>query len=135
MFEIANAVDAEHEFDIPIAEGVMCRALAHADTHNYTIEIVPDCVVCKRFDGWSYHPEFKEIRERAIDFMKKEMPEYDNAEYIGRWNGKYVYSPFLNSGERLITGFPIYILLDKGTVEEYIDTDLIERGHIIKTRR
>ena len=137
MHEIANAVDAEHGFDKPISESVMCRALAHADTHGYTIELVPDseCVISKRIDGWSYHPEYKEIRERALDFLKKEMYPYDNAEYIGRWNGKYVYRPYLESGEELIIGFPRYILIDKNNVEEYIDTDLLERGSILKTYR
>lgn len=81
-----------------------------------------DCVVSKRIDGWSYYPEFKEIRERALDFLKKEMYPYDNAEYLGRWRGKYVYKPYLESGEVLITGMPRYILLDKDTVEDYIDT-------------
>ena len=137
MHEIANAVDAEHGFDKPIAEGVMCRALAHADTHGYTIELVPDsdCVIAKTDIGCSYHPEFKEIRERALNFLKKEMYPYDNAEYIGRWNGKYVYRPYLESGEELIIGFPRYILIDKNNVEEYIDTDLLERGSILKTYR
>ena len=134
MHEIANAVDAEHGFDKPISESVMCRVLAHADTHVYTIELVPDseCVISKRIDGWNYHPEYKEIRERALDFLKKEMHPYDNAEYIGRWNGKYVYRPYLESGEELITGFPRYILLDKDSVEDYVDTDLLERGQILK---
>ena len=137
MHEIANAVDAEHGFDKPIAEGVMCRALAHADTHGYTIELVPDsdCVIAKTGIGYSYHPEFKEIRERALEFLKKEMHPYDNAEYIGRWNGKYVYRPYLESGEELVTGFPVYLLLDKDNVEEYIDTDLLERGSILKPYR
>ena len=63
------------------------------------------------------------------------MHPYDNAEYIGRWNGKYVYRPYLESDEELITGFPVYIFLDKDKVEEYIDTDLLERGSILKTYR
>ena len=50
------------------------------------------------------------------------MYPYDNAEYLGRWRGKYVYKPYLESGEVLITGMPRYILLDKDTVEDYIDT-------------
>ena len=51
------------------------------------------------------------------------MHPYDNAEYIGRWNGKYVYDPYLESGDVLITGFPRYILLDKEKVEDFIDTE------------
>ena len=115
----------------------MCRALAHADTHGYTIKLVPDadCVIAKTDIGCSYHPEFKEIRERALDFLKKEMHPYDNAEYIGRWNGKYVYRPYLESSEELVTGFSVYIFLDKDKVEEYIGTDLLERGSILKTYR
>ena len=125
MHEIANAVDAEHGFDKPIAEGVMCRALAHADTHGYTIELVPDseCVIAKKDIGCSYHPEFKEIRERVLDFMEKEDWLYDAAEYIGRWNGKYVYFPYLSSGEVPVVGLPHYILVDKENIDWFVDTE------------
>ena len=132
MFAIANAVDAEHGFDAPIAESVMCKALAHADTHGYTIELIPDAkyLIRKPCDGWKYHPEFKEIRMRALDFLKNNMPEYDNAEYRGRWNGRYVYAPFCESGEVHVTGMPRYILVDKDSVEDLVDRELKTRGKI-----
>ena len=136
MFDIANAVDAEHGFDKPIAEGVMCRALAHADTHGYTIEIVPDSqyIISKQCDGWKYHPEFKEIRERALAFLKKELPDYDNAEYLGRWKGKYVYEPFNEEGQRLMECYP-YILLDKESEELFIDRSLFGENEPVKPKR
>lgn len=136
MFEIANAVDVEHGFDKPIAEGVMCRALAHADTHGYTIEIVPDSqyIMYKQCDGWKYHPEFKEIRERALAFLKKELPDYDNAEYLGRWKGKYVYEPFNEEGQRLMECYP-YILLDKESEELFIDRSLWGENEPVNPKR
>ena len=125
MHEIANAVDAEHGFDKPISESVMCRALAHADTHGYTIELVPDsdCAISKRIDGWSYHPEYKEIRERVLKFIKEEDWMYDAAEYIGRWAGKYVYLPYINSGEVPVVGLPHYIFVDNDNIEWFVDTE------------
>lgn len=133
MFEIANSVDVEHGYDQPIIEGVMCRALAHADTHGYTIEIVPDAqyIISKQCDGWKYHPEFKEIRERALAFVKREMSEYNNAQYLGRWKGKYVYDPFNENGEILME-CPSYILLDKATEELFIDRSLFGDNEPVK---
>ena len=136
MFEIANAVDVEHGYDKPIAEGVMCRALAHADTNGYTIEIVPNAeyLIYKQCDGWKYHPEFKEIRERALAFVKREMPEYNNAEYLGRWKGKYVYEPFNEEGQRLMECYP-YILLDKESEELFIDCSLLGENEPVNPKR
>lgn len=136
MFEIVNAVDVEHGYEQPIAEGIMCRALAHADTHGYTIEIVPDarCIIGKQFDGWKYHPEYKEVRERALSFVKREMPDFDNAEYLGRWKGKYVYRPFCEEGDRLMECYP-YILLDKESEELFVDRSLWGENEPVNPKR
>lgn len=136
MSEIVNAVDVEHGYDQPIAEGIRCRALAHADTHGYTIEIVPDarCIFNRQLDGWKYHPEYREIRERALAYVKREMPEYNNVEYLGRWKGKYVYSPFNEEGERLMECYP-YILLDKETEELFIDCSLWGENEPVNPKR
>lgn len=38
---------------------------------------------------------------------------YDNAEYLGRWNGYWVFAPIRNESG-LFTGFPQYLLLRWG---------------------
>ena len=76
-------------------------------------------IIYKQCDDWKYHPEFKEIWERALAFLKKELPDFDNAEYLGRWKGKYVYEPFNEEGQRLMECYP-YILLDMESEELFI---------------
>lgn len=44
-------------------------------------------------------------------------------QHIGRWNGKYVYLPYLNSGEVLVVGLPHYILVDKESIDWFVDTE------------
>lgn len=61
MFTIANGVDAEHGFDAPIDENIMCDAIEYADKHKLMIELVPDEEDIRnnvQF-GVHYHPEFK----------------------------------------------------------------------------
>ena len=135
MFEISNAVDSEHSYDQPMSEGIMCKALEYAEAHGLTIDIVLDsqCIISKQLDGWTYHPEFKEIRERALAFLQRELPRYSNAQYVGLWKGKYVYQPFCEDGERFLE-FPHYILLDKDTEELYIDKSTIGEGEPVRPR-
>ena len=62
MFAIADGVDAEHGFDAPIDEDIMCDAIEYADERGLMIELVPDEEDIRnnvQF-GVHYHPEFKE---------------------------------------------------------------------------
>ena len=62
MFLIADGVDAEHEFDTPIDENIMCDAIEYAMEHELMIELIPnkeDIENNVQF-GIHYHPEFRE---------------------------------------------------------------------------
>ena len=66
MFLIADGVDAEHGFDAPIDEDIMCDAIEYADEHGLVIELVPDEEDIRnnvQF-GVHYHPEFKEKSQK-----------------------------------------------------------------------
>ncbi len=41
---------------------------------------------------------------------------YDDAQYVGRWNGFDVYEPILNDDEEYFTGLPQYILAKDNTL-------------------
>lgn len=61
MFLIADSVDAEHGFDAPIDENVMCDAIEYAKEHELMIELVPNEEDIRnniQF-GAHYHIEFK----------------------------------------------------------------------------
>ena len=42
MFEIANAVDVEFGYDIPVDETEMCEAIEYAEENGYEIYLEPD---------------------------------------------------------------------------------------------
>lgn len=47
--------------------------------------------------------------ENIIKFAQKSI--YDNAEYIGEWNGYAVYEPGFSDERPRFTGFPSFILV------------------------
>lgn len=117
---IVTAVDGGG-YDGRISEKKMARALGYADVHGLHVIIVPDSKNMSRRDGWTYHPEFKEITAIAKRVLRKEGDCYvDSVEYIGRWNKNYVYRGYLaeealNPEISYNVGFPACILIpDKG---------------------
>lgn len=143
MFEIANAVSRYKIFDtavtvgwneqryVSIDEEVMCEALTHAEEHGLKIEMVRD-YTSKHKCFLTYHIEFKEIRERAIQYLcnmpgSATIPYYDDVEYVGCWQNKYVYKPYNEDFLEPQLWPTIYILLDDDTIEEYEDCDYVIR--------
>lgn len=48
---------------------------------------------------------------------------YDDAQYVGRWNGFDVYEPILNDDEEYFTGLPQYILAKDNTLRSTHDLE------------
>lgn len=141
MFEIANAV-SEHKISgidamvtigwekhsfISIDENLMCDALSHADKYGFRIELVKDFIQKHNSGFLTYHIEFKEVRERFIKHLAQNsipiIPScdtfYDDGEYVGFWNNKYVYKLY-NEDYLEPNLWPCkYILIDADSVEEY----------------
>lgn len=67
MFLIANSVDAEHGFDTPIDENVMCDAIEYAEENKLMIELIPNEEDLRNnvLLGIHYHPEFR----KKLHFM------------------------------------------------------------------
>ena len=145
MFEIANAV-SEHKIlgidasvtigwqkrsFISIDEELMCNALSHADKYGFRIELVKDFIQKHNSGFLTYHIEFKEIRERFLKYLtKNSIPIipfsdtfYDDGEYVGFWNNKYVYKLYNEDYLEPILWPCKYILIDAFSIEEYEDTD------------
>lgn len=145
MFDIANAV-SEHKIlgidasvtigwqkrsFISIDEELMCNALSHADKYGFRIELVKDFIQKHNSGFLTYHIEFKEIRERFLKYLtKNSIPIipfsdtfYDDGEYVGFWNNKYVYKLYNEDYLEPILWPCKYILIDAFSIEEYEDTD------------
>lgn len=54
---------------------------------------------------------------------------YDDAQYVGRWNGFEVYEPIFNDDEVRFTGLPQYILAKGGTLRWTHDTEGLDVLH------
>lgn len=68
--EIANAVTGEHTGGGTCSEKEMCNALKYAEDNGYTVVVqfdYPDCIH-PNF-GSKEHPEYKEIRELALQLL------------------------------------------------------------------
>lgn len=114
MFEIANAVSAEHGFDVPIDEDVMCKALEFSHKHGLRIEIIPnkeDVITGKEY-GCHYHPEFKEIREKAFETIN-DHPYYNMVELVEYNDNLFVFELYNSTDKNLAkhTDNRIYIRL------------------------
>ena len=81
----------------------------------------------------TYHIEFKEVRERVLrHLLQNSIPInpscdlfYDDAEYIGFWDNRYVYRLY-NEDYLEPNLWPCkYLLIDANGIEEYEDTDYI----------
>ena len=145
MFEIANAV-SKHKFTdidavvtvgwnkqsyVSIDEELMCKALSYAEEHSLKIEMVRDSIQKHKSGFLTYHIEFKEVRERVLrHLLQNSIPInpscdllYDDAEYIGFWNNRYVYRLY-NEDYLEPNLWPCkYLLIDVNSIEEYEDTD------------
>ena len=142
MFEIANAVSKHKIIDIDavvtigwnkqsyvsIDEELMCKALSHAEECGLKIEMVRDSIQKHKSGFLTYHIEFKEIRERAVQYLVRNMPNYDDVEYIGRWKNKYVYKTYNEDFLEPQLWPTIYLLLDNNTIEEFEDCDHVMEG-------
>lgn len=153
MFEIANAVSEQKISGIDavvttgwqkrsfvsIDENLMCEALSHADKNGFRIELVKDFTQKHQSGFWTYHIEFKEIRERVLRYLiQKSIPVnpfcdifYDDAEYIGFWNNKYVYRLY-NEDYLEPNLWPCkYLLIDANSIEEYEDSNYIITNKVL----
>ena len=78
MAEVANAVTGEHTGGGTCSELEMCKALKYAEDHGLTVVVQfdwPDCLHPNY--GSKEHPEFKEIREPALQLIK-DNPYFDD---------------------------------------------------------
>lgn len=153
MFEIANAVSEQKISGIDavvttgwqkrsfvsIDENLMCEALSHADKYGFRIELVKDFIQKHQSGFLTYHIEFKEIRERALRYIiQNSIPVfqfceqfYDDAEYVGFWNNKYVYRLY-NEDYLEPNLWPCkYLLIDANTIEEYEDSNYIITNKVL----
>lgn len=110
MFDIANAVSAEHGFDAPIEEEIMCRALEFAHNHNLRIVIIPnkEDVIAGKELGCHFHPEFKEIRDKAIEAIKN-YPLNSRVELIDYNDNTCIFEVY-NSTDSIKTDVPDNII-------------------------
>ena len=106
----------------------MCKALSHAEECGLKIEMVRDSIQKHKSGFLTYHIEFKEIRERAVQYLVRNMPNYDDVEYIGRWKNKYVYKTYNEDFLEPQLWPTIYLLLDNNTIEEFEDCDHVMEG-------
>ena len=83
--------------------------------------------------------DFKEIRERVLrSLIQKSIPVnpfcdlfYDDAEYIGFWNNKYVYRLY-NEDYLEPNLWPCkYLLIDANSIEEYEDSNYIITNKVL----
>lgn len=146
-FEIANAVSEQKISGIntvvtigwqkrcfvSIDENLMCEALSHADKYGFRIELVKDLIQKHQSGFLTYHIEFREVRERALRYIiQNNIPVfqfcdsfYDDAEYVGFWNNKYVYRLY-NEDYLEPNLWPCkYLLIDDNSIEEYEDNNYI----------
>lgn len=153
MFEIANAVSEQKISGIDavvttgrqkrsfvsIDENLMCEALSHADKYGFRIELVKDFIQKHQSGFLTYHIEFKEIRERVLRYIiQNSIPVfqfcdsfYDDAEYVGFWNNKYVYRLY-NEDYLEPNLWPCkYLLIDANSIEEYEDSNYIITNKVL----
>ena len=133
-FGLVDAVDARVGYDCPVDEAIMCKALGHAQEHGLTIEIVPSDLCEDRCDGWEYIADFKEVRAKALKYLKENEEldydgnRYDTVYFCGVWDEKYVYSLAASTYDPEISpaviGLPEALIVDGDNV--YIRANLIE---------
>lgn len=71
MAEVANAVTGEHTGGGTCPEKEMCKALEYAENNGYTVIVQFDQENCIRPNyGSKEHPEYKEIRDLALQLIK-----------------------------------------------------------------
>lgn len=133
-FGLVDAVDSRVGYDCPVDESILCKALEHAQEHGLTIELVPSQSCEDRCDGWEYIADFKEVRAKALMYLKENEEldydgnRYDTVYFCGIWEDKYVYSLSASSFDPetppAIIGLPEALIVDGDNV--YIRSNLIE---------
>lgn len=153
MFEIADAVSEQkisgidavvttgwqNRSFVSIDENLMCEALSHADKNGFRIELVKDLIQKHQSGFLTYHIEFREVRERALRYIIQNSITvfqfceqfYDDAEYVGFWNNKYVYRLY-NEDYLEPNLWPCkYLLIDANSIEEYEDSNYIITNKVL----
>ena len=133
-FKLVDAVDSRVGYNCPVDEAILCKALEHAQEHGLTIEIVPSQSCEDRCDGWEYIADFKEVRAKALRYLKDNEEfdydgnRYDTVYFCGIWEDKYVYSLSASSFDPetppAIIGLPEALIVDGDNA--YIRANLIE---------
>ena len=94
------------------------RMIEYAGSHNLTLVMVPDPKVAGLEDRHYEHPEYKEIRELLFRHLgiDPESSEARRCQYVGRYDGKYVYSRSFDENGYPIIG-PMTCIFDEDSYE------------------
>lgn len=117
----------------------MCEALSHADKYGFRIELVKDLIQKHQSGFLTYHIEFREVRERALRYIiQNNIPVfqfcdsfYDDAEYVGFWNNKYVYRLYKEDYLEPNLWPCKYLLIDANGIDEYEDSNYIITNKVL----
>ena len=133
-FNLVDAVDSKVGYDCPVDETILCKALEEAQGYGLTIELVPSQNCEDRVDGWEYIVDFKEIRAKALRYLKEnEELDYDGNRYdtihlCGFKDDKYVYcisaSSYDPATPPAVIGLPEALIVDGDKV--YIRANLFD---------